>query len=74
MSGKAPRGWSNTWPDSLPTDVGALLNVRYSYFVVDTKGIVQLAHVDPDYMLGRVEPDTIIKILEQIKSGSAFSN
>jgi peroxiredoxin len=35
-------------------------------FVLDREGIVRFAQVDADYMTGRVEPETVISVLETI--------
>ena len=35
-------------------------------FVIDTTGIIRFAHVDADYMTGRVEPETVISALKTI--------
>ncbi len=35
-------------------------------FVIDTTGIVRFAHVDVDYMMGRVEPDAVVAALEAV--------
>jgi len=35
-------------------------------FVMDTTGVIRFAHVDADYMTGRVEPETVISALEAI--------
>jgi peroxiredoxin len=35
-------------------------------FVIDTTGVLRFAHIDADYMTGRVEPETVISALEVI--------
>ncbi len=35
-------------------------------FVIDATGIIRLAHVDADYMTGRIEPEVVIAALEAI--------
>ncbi|MFX1767810.1 peroxiredoxin-like family protein [Paraburkholderia sp. A1RI-2L] len=35
-------------------------------YVIDKTGVIRLAHVDVDYMLGRVEPETVVAALGPI--------
>jgi peroxiredoxin len=35
-------------------------------FVIDATGVIRFAHVDADYMTGRVEPETVLAALETI--------
>jgi peroxiredoxin len=35
-------------------------------YVIDTAGVIRFAHVDVDYMTGRVEPETVLAALESI--------
>jgi peroxiredoxin len=58
--------------DAFKNDI-ALRNGEESYelpvpatYVIDTSGIIQFAHVDVDYMLGRAEPEAIVAVLETI--------
>jgi peroxiredoxin len=51
----------------------ALRNGEESYelpvpatYVIDTAGIIQFAHVDVDYMLGRTESEMVVAVLETI--------
>jgi peroxiredoxin len=39
-------------------------------FVLDTEGIIRFAHVDPDFMTSRTEPEEILKTLRSLKESS----
>jgi peroxiredoxin len=36
-------------------------------FVIDTQRTIRFAHVDPNYMTGRANPDTVLAVLHDIK-------
>jgi peroxiredoxin len=42
-------------------------------FVIDTHRVIRYAHVDPDYMLSRASPPTVIAALESIASNARRS-
>jgi len=35
-------------------------------FIIDRSGIIRFAHVEVDYMTGRVEPESVVSALEAI--------
>jgi peroxiredoxin len=35
-------------------------------FVIDTKGVVRFAHVDPNFMTGRADPTAVLDILTKL--------
>jgi peroxiredoxin len=37
-------------------------------FVIDTKGVVRFAHVDPNFMTGRTNPETVLDILTTLSA------
>ena len=40
-------------------------------FIIDTMGLIRFAHVDLDYMTGRVEPETVVAALRMIPGEEA---
>jgi peroxiredoxin len=39
-------------------------------FVIDTKGVVRFAHVDPNFMTGRANPEAVLHILTKLSPPS----
>jgi len=37
-------------------------------FVIDTKGVVRFAHVDPNFMTGRANPEAVLDILTKLSA------
>ena len=40
-------------------------------FVIDTKGVVRFAHVDPNFMTGRADPEAVLDMLAELSAAQS---
>jgi len=43
------------------------LPVSGTQFVIDTQRIIRFAHVEPNFMTGRAEPEAVLEVLREVQ-------